>query len=147
MTDNSKPGILPALASLGSLVAALSCCLPLGTMLLAAGSATASLLSERLRPWLLAFSVASVMFAFVQTYYLRRCDFRQRRARTALLWFTGTIVFSMLVFPRFTSTLMAGHLPSFTASSQLRDFDDREFVSEFNAAADRKRIVLLLSPT
>jgi len=147
MMKNSRTGILPSLASLGSLVAALSCCLPLGTMLMAAGSATASIVSEKLRPWLLGFSVASVIFAFVQTYYLRRCDFRQRRARTALLWFTGTIVFSMLVFPRFTSTLIAGHLPSFSASSQLRDFNESEFVSSFNAAANEKRLVLLLSPT
>ena len=134
-------------ASLASLVTSLSCCLPLGTLLMAAGSATASLVSEKLHPWLLAVSVGSLVFAFVQIYYLRRCGFRQRRLRTVLLWFSGTVVFSSLVFPQFTSTLLAGRLPSFTATGAFRDFDEGAFVSEFNAAADKTRIVLLLSPT
>jgi hypothetical protein len=142
-----RPGLLSTLASLASLFAALSCCLPLGTLLLAAGSATASALSEKLRSWLLALSVACLVFAFAQTYYLRRCDFRQRRLRTALLWFSALMVSGMLVFPRFTSTLMAGRLPSFLVAGAFRDFNEQTFISEFNAAADHQRIVLLLSPT
>jgi hypothetical protein len=147
----SSPGrastVASTLASLASLIAALSCCLPLGTLLLAAGSATASLLSETLRPWLLALSVGCLVFAFVETYYRRRCDFRQRRLRTGLLWFSALTVFSMLAFPRVTSTLLAGRIPGFTASAALRDFDGASFVRDFNSAADKTRYVVLLSPT
>jgi predicted PurR-regulated permease PerM len=135
------------LASLASLVAALSCCLPLGTLLMAAGSAGASLFSERLRPWLLAFSVAALLFAFVQTYFRRRCAFRQRRLRTVLLWFSAIVVVGMLGAPRAVSTLLAGRLPSFSASSELRDFKESEFARDFEAAAGQTRVVVLLSPT
>lgn len=149
MTEKAgaRGAVVSTLASLASLIAALSCCLPLGTLLMAAGSATASLVSEKLRPWLLAVSVGCLVVAFVQTYYLRRCAFRSRRLRTALLWFSATVVLSMLLFPRFTSTLLAGRLPSFTTSSVFRDFDESAFVHEFNAADRQTRIVLLLSPT
>lgn len=146
-TDPHRSGVIPTLASLVSLIAALTCCLPLGTLLLAAGSATASLVSDKLRPWLLFLSVACLVFAFVQTYYLRRCRFRLRRARTILLWFSAVLVLSMLVFPRFTSTLLAGRVPSLAAASTLRDFDEKTFTAEFNGAANQTRLVVLLSPT
>jgi hypothetical protein len=135
------------LAAIASLVAALSCCLPLGTLLMAAGSAGASLFSERLRPWLLAFSVASLVFAFVQTYVRRRCDFRTRRLRTVLLWFSALLVVGMLAAPRYVSSLLAGKLPSLSAASELRPFDQSVFVREFNAATGQTRLVVLLSPT
>jgi hypothetical protein len=112
-----------------------------------AGSATAFLASEKLRPWLLAVSVCSLLFAFVQTCYLRRCHYRQRRLRTGLLWFSALLVSSMLVFPRFTSTLVASRLPSFTVAGNFRDFDARTFINEFEADSDRTRLVVLLSPT
>ena len=135
------------LASLASLIAALSCCLPLGTLLMSAGAAGLSVFSERLRPWLLALSVGSLVFAFVQTYVRRRCDFRYRRFRTLLLWFAAVLVAGMLFAPRYVSSLLAGRLPSISAASQLRTFDGQSFIREFNAAADRERVVVLLSPT
>lgn len=138
---------LAAVASVASLVAALSCCLPLGTLLMAAGSAGASLFSEKLRPWLLALSVASLVFAFAQTYVRGRCEFRQRRLRTVLLWFSAAMVVGMLAAPRYVSSLLTGRLPAFYATSQLRPFNEESFVREFDAASDRSRLVLLLSPT
>jgi hypothetical protein len=114
---------------------------------MAAGSAGASLFSEKLRPWLLALSVAALVFAFVQTYFRSRCEFRYRRLRTCLLWFSATIVLGMLVVPRYVLSLMAGRIPSFSAASELRDFDERDFTRAFNAAQDRTRLVILLSPT
>jgi hypothetical protein len=142
-----KGGLLPIAGSLGSLLAALLCCLPLGTLMMAAGSAAASIAVDRLRPWLLAFSVACLVFAFIQTYYARRCAFRQRRARTVLVWFTAIVVVSMLAFPRFTSTVLSGRLPAFAATSAFRDFDRASFVQEFNEASSATRVVVLLSPT
>jgi hypothetical protein len=114
---------------------------------MAAGSATASMISERLRPWLLTISAGLVVLAFVQTYWLRRCEFRRRRTRTFLLWFAFVFVVSMLAFPRVTSTLLAGHLPAFSGAGTLPDFDERAFTREFDAAADKTRLVVLLSPT
>ncbi len=139
--------VASTLASLVSLMAALSCCLPLGTLLMAAGSASASLISERLRPWLLVFSVACLIFAFVQTYFRRRCEFRQRRLRTVLLWFSIVLVAAMLIAPRYVSTVFAGRLPTERATSSLTNFDEREFAREFDAASDRTRVIALLSPT
>jgi len=114
---------------------------------MAAGSAGASLFSEKLRPWLLPLSVACLLLAFVQTYFRGRCEFRYRRLRTCLLWFSATVVLGMLVMPRYVASLMAGRLPSLSAASTLRDFDQREFTREFDAALDQTRLVLLLSPT
>jgi hypothetical protein len=146
-SEGNRGGVLATIASLTSLVAALSCCLPIGTLLMAAGSATASIVSEKLRPWLLAVSVGCLVLAFVQTYFVRRCEFGRRRLRTSLLWLSAVLVVSMLAFPRFTSTLFAGRLLSFTATSTFRDFDEQVFIREFNAASDKTRLVVLLSPT
>jgi hypothetical protein len=136
-----------ALASLASLVAALSCCLPLGTMLMAAGAAGASLVSETLRPWLLWLSVVCVAVAFVQTYVRSRCEFRFRRGRTLLLWFSALVIGATLLAPRFTASLLAGRLPKFTSSDRLYAFEEHEFVREFDAASSMTRMVVLLSPT
>src|SRR5262249_5964686 len=145
--SRGRSAVISTLASLASLVVALSCCLPLGTLLMAAGSASLSLFSERLRPYLLLFSVAALIFAFVQTYIRGRCEFRYRRFRTVLLWFSAAIVLAMLVVPQQFSTLLAGKLPTFSASGELRDFDQREFIRQFDSAAKQTRIVLLVSPT
>jgi hypothetical protein len=142
-----RGAVVSTLASLAGLLAALSCCLPLGTLLLAAGSAGASLLVERARSGLLVFSGAALVFAFVQTYFRRRCEFRYRRFRTVLLWFAAAVLAGMFLAPGTTSSLLAGRLPSFTGKSPLREFDAREFVREFDAASEKTRLVVLLSPT
>src|SRR3954447_951535 len=103
-----KRSFAASIASVASLVAALSCCLPLGTLLMAAGFAGVSLISEDIRPWLLAFSVACLIFGFVQTYVRSRCEFRQRRLRTVLLWFCTTTVLAMVAVPHQVSTILAG---------------------------------------
>lgn len=143
----ARSAVVSTAASLVSLLAALSCCLPLGTLLMAAGSAGASLLSERLRPWLLGLSVASLVFAFVQTYFRRRCEFRHRRARTLLLWFSIAMVGGMLAAPRPFSNLLAGRSPWMRAAGELHPFDAAGFARQFDAAADLTRVVVLLSPT
>jgi len=148
MGDTGGRGaVVTSLASLASLVAALSCCLPLGTLLLAAGSAGASLLVEKLRPWLLALSVALVVFAFVQTYFSNKCAFRYRRLRTCLLWFSAVVVLGMIAVPQYFSALLAGRLPVFTSHAPLRDFNLPEFTREFDASLAQTRLVILLSPT
>jgi hypothetical protein len=147
MAESGRGALLSTGASLVSLLAALSCCLPLGTLLMAAGSAGASLFTEKLRPWLVWISVACVLLAFVQTYFRARCDFRTRRFRTILLWFSAVVVGATLIAPHFTATLLAGRLPHFIRNGELRTFEEREFVREFDAASSQARVVLLLSPT
>jgi hypothetical protein len=147
MAASGRGALLSTGASLASLLAALSCCLPLGTLLMAAGSAGASLFSEKLRPWLVWISVAFLALAFVQTYFRARCDFRTRRFRTVLLWFSAVVVAATLVAPHFTATLLAGRLPQFSAAGELRTFDEHAFVREFDAASGEMRLVVLLSPT
>lgn len=145
--NTGRGAVISTFASLASLAGALTCCLPLGTLLLSAGSAGASLFSEKLRPWLLVLSAAALVFAFVQTYFRGRCEFRHRRLRTCLLWFSATVLLGMVVMPRYVASLMAGRLPSFSAASDLRDFDERQFTGDFDAALGQTRVVLLLSPT
>lgn len=114
---------------------------------MAAGSAGASLFSEKLRPWLLALSVAALVFAFVQTYFRGRCEFRRRRLRTCLLWFSATIVIGMVAAPGYFSSLLAGHNPLSKGPGELHEFDRAEFTRQFDAAIDETRVVVLLSPT
>jgi hypothetical protein len=147
LSKSGKSGIFATVASLASLIAALSCCLPLGTLLMSAGAAGASLASESLRPVLLWLSAGCLGLAFVQTYFRSRCDFRYRRLRTLLLWFSAVVVVATVAAPRFTATLLAGQLPKFTTASELHPFSQDNFVREFDSAAGETRWVVLLSPT
>ena len=114
---------------------------------MAAGSAGAAMFSEALRPILVWVSALLIVVAFVQTYFRSRCEFRHRRFRTALLWLSAAVVVLSIAAPRFTATLLAGRLPSFRASAELRTFVESEFLREFEAASAQTRLVVLLSPT
>ena len=148
MTPGKGTGaVVSTVASLASLVAALSCAAARDFAACGRIRGAASLFSEQLRPWLLVFSVAALIFAFVQTYYRRRCEFRHRRLRTVLLWFSAVLVVAMLIAPRTVSTVLAGRLPSFTAAGAFTDFDPAAFQKAFDAASNQNRVVVLLSPT
>ena len=114
---------------------------------MAAGSAGASFFSEALRPWLVWLSGGLLVLAFVQTYFRSRCEFRHRRLRTILLWFSAAVVVLTIAAPRFTGSLLAGRLPAFSAAAELRRFDGQEFTREFDSALAQTRVVVLLSPT
>jgi len=147
MPTVAKGAVLSTLASLASVIAALSCCLPLGVLLMAAGSAGAAIFSQTLRPWLLGLSVFCLILAFVQTYLFGRCEFRRRRLRTVLLWFSAIAVGLTLFAPQFTATLLAGRLPGVSPAGTLRPYDDADFLREFQAASPQTRLVVLFSPT
>ena len=144
---SGKGAVLSTAASLASLVAALACCLPIGALLMAAGSAGASLLSEALRPVMIWVSAGFLILAFVQTYFRSRCEFRHRRVRTGLLWFSAVVVVATIAAPRFTATLLAGRIPGFSATAELRTFAEQDFLREFEAASAQTRVVVMLSPT
>jgi MFS family permease len=147
LSVKGKGAVLSTAASLASLLAALSCCLPLGMLLMAAGSAGAAMVSEALRPILIWVSALFLIVAFVQTYFRSRCEFRHRRLRTVLLWFSAVVVVMTIAAPRFTATLLAGRLPGFRGASELRTFAESDFLREFEAASAQTRLVILLSPT
>src|SRR3954466_15855196 len=127
MASTGKGAIFSTLASLASLVAALSCCLPLGVLLMAAGSAGAAIFSQALRPWLLGLSVGCLILAFTQTYLFGRCEFRRRRLRTFLLWFSAVVTGGLLLAPGFTATLLAGRFPRVATGAALRTFEAADF--------------------
>src|SRR4051794_12291526 len=124
--SKGRGSVAASMASVASLVAALSCCLPLGTLLVAAGSAGASLFSEGIRAWLLSFSVACLAFAFAQIYVRSRCEFRHRRLRTLLLWFSTTAVVAMMAAPQQVSSILEGRLPWVKPTGALREFQTDE---------------------
>jgi len=114
---------------------------------MAAGAVSASVVSESLRPWLIGFSLTCLAFAFVQTYLRDRCEFRHRRLRTVLLWFSAAMITAMLAAPNQFASVIAGRLPSFTATGHLIPFDTASFERDFNAEAQQHRLIVLLSPT
>lgn len=124
---------------MASAVAALSCCLPLGPFLLAAGSAGASGLFVSLQPYLIAFAVLMLVMGFVQAFRGRRCTRRRRITNIAVLICSTALVAAMLF----------AHVPASAPQGQpaVAAFRLDSFRQAFNAAADRRRVVVLLSPT
>ena len=126
-------------AAVVSALAALSCCLPLGPFLLAAGSAGASGIFLSLQPYLIAFSILMLAVGFVQAFRARQCGRRRRALNVAVLLCSTGLVAAMLF----------GYVPASAPAGQpaVAAFDPDSFKGAFNAAADRTRVVALLSPT
>jgi len=141
-----KRGTLTApLAALASVAAALSCCLPFGYLLAAAGLAGAGSLLEAGRPYLYVPSGLLLVVGFARTYLGKECRARRTRTGVVLLWTATAVVLALLVLPRWVGAL----LPRYTPAGQppLATLSLPEFQKQFNDAAGRARIVTLLSPT
>jgi len=140
MSQASPRGALAsAVASVAGALAALSCCLPLGPFLLAAGSAGASAFLLSLQPYLIAFSAVMLAAGFVQAFRARQCTRRRRALNLAVLVCSTALVAAMLF----------GYVPASAPAGQpaLAAFHLDSFRQAFNAAADHTRVVVLLSPT
>src|SRR5579872_3270731 len=98
---------LSSLAALGSLVAAVSCCVPIGTFVAAAGAAGAARILAPLRPWLMALSIVLLAAGFVRTYWLPQCATRRRWFSVILLWISAAIVALMRLFPQAIAGFLA----------------------------------------
>ncbi|MDP8979190.1 MAG: hypothetical protein M3O35_01220 [Acidobacteriota bacterium] len=96
-----------ALAAAGSVVAASSCCLPLGTLWLAAGFAGASALLAELRPWLMLTSVALIGLGFWQARRAKACRGTPARFQMILLWTSAVLVGISLLFPQVLAQWLA----------------------------------------
>ena len=99
---------MSALGAIGSILAASSCCLPLGTLWLAAGAAGASALLAELRPYLIALSIGLIVFGFWQARRARKCNQKRSIWSLVLLWSAAVFVFIALVFPQVFAEILAG---------------------------------------
>jgi hypothetical protein len=102
-------GLTAAMAAIAGSVSTMACCLPLG-FAAAAGAASASVFFWKLRPWLLAISVALIALGFWQQRAAKLCALKTRWIGQAFLWAAVVIVIIMTVFPQQIAGFMADHL-------------------------------------
>src|SRR6266542_1564176 len=103
----SKRTIVAGLASLGSLVLASGCCLPLLPFLFAAGAAGSSAFFVRVRPFLLAVSVLLIAFGFYQRWRAKQCQCKPNLLSAMLLWFSAIVVLVFILFPQAIANFLA----------------------------------------
>jgi uncharacterized membrane protein YidH (DUF202 family) len=100
--------VYSALGAVGSALAASSCCLPLGTFWLAAGTAGASAILDKLRPYLIALSVILIVFGFWQAHRAKKCNRKRSVFSMVLLWSAALFVFVSIAFPQVLADIFAG---------------------------------------
>jgi len=110
MTQARGP-VVSSIAALSSLVAAVSCCLPMGAFLVAAGAAGAARILNPLRPWLFAASIAALILGFVQAYGRSHCSLRRNPVSIGLLWISAALIVVMFLFPQVIAGFLADKLP------------------------------------
>src|SRR5689334_7488536 len=107
-TTNSKPsskgGLVAAFSAVGSVLAALTCCLPVLPFVLAAGTASsARFLSSyigALRPYLLGFSVLLIAVGFYQSRRASQCNCKPSVLSQVVLWLSALIVAISILLPQ-----------------------------------------------
>ena len=104
--------VISSIAAVSSLIAAMSCCLPVGTFLMAAGAAGAARILTPLRPWLFGASITALIAGFVQAYGRAHCSLRRNPFSVVLLWLSAALALSMLLFPQAIAGFLADRLPS-----------------------------------
>ena len=106
---NHSERVTPVAAAV-SAMATLACCLPVG---LATAAATASLgvLTETLRPWLLALSVVLLGVGMYQVYGARNRCVTRGPTSIVLLWLSAVIVMTVIFFPQLLAGVLAGLVP------------------------------------
>lgn len=100
--------VAASLAAIGSIVAALSCCLPLFPFVVAAGMAGTSTFLSALRPYLLVASLLFIAFGFYQARRARKCNRRTSTVATILLWVSAALVLISIFFPQIMANAIAG---------------------------------------
>lgn len=146
---------IAAVAALGSVLAAASCCLPVLPFVLAAGFAGGSTLLDAARPYLLGASVLFIALGFYQARRAKQCRRKPSKAGAILLWMSAAIVGASIFFPQTMANAAAnlfafsgGQPPAGQPALQNLDAENLAAIeSRFNAAKDDVRVLLLLSPT
>ena len=100
----SKGTLAAALAALGSVLAAATCCLPVLPFVLAAGTASsATFLStyiSALRPYLLGVSVLFIALGFYQSRRASQCNCKPSVLSQVILWVSALIVAISILLPQ-----------------------------------------------
>jgi hypothetical protein len=137
--SSTRSAVASSLAAMAGAMAALSCCLPLGPFLLAAGSAGAAGVLVSLQPYLIGFSALMLAVGFFQAFRARQCG-RKRRAINLVVLLASTGLVAAMVF---------AYVPAKAPSGQahIATLDAGRFKQLFNGTADHPRIIALLSPT
>ncbi len=99
-----KGGVAAALSAVGSVLAALTCCLPVLPFVLAAGTAgSARFLSSfvgALRPYLLGLSVLLIALGFYQSRRASQCNCKPSALTQVVLWLSALIVAISILLPQ-----------------------------------------------
>ena len=98
-------------AAIVSLVAAGSCCIPVGFFIAGAGLFGAAGFFGAAQPFLVALALVSLALGFIRTYAGARCT-RRSRAAVVLLWTAAFLVLAMLLFPQVIAGFLADYLPA-----------------------------------
>lgn len=141
-SQSSRGPLLTAVSAIGSVLAAGSCCLPLGPFLAAAGFAGLGSFLEGSWPYLMPLAIALVGFGFWQAHRAKACGQRPGILNRVLLWGSAAVVGASLFAPY----VIAGF--DFSGRTRLLDASSLGFLrDQFNAASGETRVLLLLSPT
>ncbi len=101
---SSKGALAAALSAVGSVLAALTCCLPVLPFVLAAGTASsAAFLSSyvsALRPYLLGVSVLFIALGFYQSRRASQCNCKPSVLSQVVLWLSALIVAISILLPQ-----------------------------------------------
>ncbi len=154
-TDMNEPkrASVSALAALASVVAMVSCCLPLPAILLAGGLSIGGVWLTEARPYLLALSLALVGYALYSLYRKRSCAMARPLWAQALVWLSLGAVVALGAFPQWSANRLAGSAsPSAVkggvSALPLRTLIDlNQLRTSFNASINETRVIALLSPT
>lgn len=99
-------GVAASLGAIISLLATISCCLPVA-FAGALGAGAASAFATTLRPWLLGLSVVLLGFGFWQQHRAKQCAVRGRLVGSVLLWAAVVVVLGMILFPQEIAAIIA----------------------------------------
>ena len=107
---SSKGALAAALSAVGSVLAALTCCLPVLPFVLAAGTASsARFLSSyigALRPYLLGVSVLFIALGFYQSRRASQCNCKPSVLNQVVLWLSALIVAISMLLPQVFADLL-----------------------------------------
>ena len=102
-------GISASLAAIASTVATIGCCLPL-SFAAALGTAGASALLQKFRPWLLALSIVFLGIGFWQQRRAKQCAVKRSYWGAVLFWLAVVVVLGMILFPQEIAGFIADRL-------------------------------------
>lgn len=101
---SSKGALAAALSAVGSVLAALTCCLPVLPFVLAAGTASGASFLARyigaLRPYLLGLSVLLIAIGFYQSRRATQCACKPSVLSQVVLWLSALIVAISILLPQ-----------------------------------------------